>query len=381
MRVGLVSVLDPESMDTWSGTPWHMIQGFREAGVDVVPIGPLRLAARVPFKAVEIARNRIYKKSVYIGDREPYLLSSFARQINRAVDRAGHLDLLLSPGSIAFSQLETSVPTVIWADATIGLMLDYYDQFSRLSPRTVRNAECMEGQALRRAGLFVGSSEWARAGAVKEYGLAEEKTAAVMYGANLAGRDVGPPPQRRLPDRGERRLLLVGGDWGRKGVQTAIDTVRLMRDAGVDATLDVVGCLPPDDEVIPPFVALHGFIDKQVPEQAARLEELFRRAHLFILPSKAECCAVVLCEAAAYGLPVVASATGGMQSAVDPGVHGFIVEPGCAEDFASSAMAILRDEDTYAAFSAAARAAYEQRLSWPAATSAMIALMQPLVSG
>jgi len=53
-----------------------------------------------------------------------------------------------------------------------------------------------------------------------------------------------------------------------------------------------------------------------------RYRELLRSAHFLLLPSRAECYGVVLAEACAFGVPVLASETGGIGTVVKDGVNG-----------------------------------------------------------
>src|SRR5712691_2548333 len=58
------------------------------------------------------------------------------------------------------------------------------------------------------------------------------------------------------------------------------------------------------------------------------LVRLFGEADMFVLPSHAECLAVVLMEATAAGLPVITTRVGGLAEAVQPGRSGFLMHAG-----------------------------------------------------
>jgi len=67
------------------------------------------------------------------------------------------------------------------------------------------------------------------------------------------------------------------------------------------------------------------FIYTDVPHE--RLAPLFAGARAFCLPSRAEPFGIVLLEAALFGLPVLASAVGGVTEIVQPGRDGTLVPP------------------------------------------------------
>ena len=70
---------------------------------------------------------------------------------------------------------------------------------------------------------------------------------------------------------------------------------------------------------------------------------------------------MVIGEAMAGGLPVVATDVGGVASLVDDGVTGLLVEVGDVENLARMIGRLLANDDERAAFGAAARAVAEAR--------------------
>lgn len=64
---------------------------------------------------------------------------------------------------------------------------------------------------------------------------------------------------------------------------------------------------------------------------------------------------MVLAEAQATGLPVVATRCGGMIDAVDDGRTGSLVEEGNERELAHAIEAVMRDDDRRARFGASAR--------------------------
>jgi len=73
-----------------------------------------------------------------------------------------------------------------------------------------------------------------------------------------------------------------------------------------------------------------------------------RDAHALILPSRTEGLPLALLEAAACGLPVIASCVGGVPEIVEPGVNGILVQP---EDVAGLISAMTEMSDRFEGFS------------------------------
>jgi N-acetyl-alpha-D-glucosaminyl L-malate synthase BshA len=88
----------------------------------------------------------------------------------------------------------------------------------------------------------------------------------------------------------------------------------------------------------------------------ARLSHVLARADLFVLPSASESFGLAALEALASGVPVVASAVGGLPEVVRDGITGLLVPPGQPEAIAAAALSLLNDRTRHRAMSQAARA-------------------------
>lgn len=87
----------------------------------------------------------------------------------------------------------------------------------------------------------------------------------------------------------------------------------------------------------------------------------YENADIFILPTLNECFPLVLLEAAAYGLPAVASLEGGISDIIDDGETGLLTEMGNPEDLAQKLECLIRDEQTRESMGRAARLKFAQK--------------------
>jgi hypothetical protein len=90
------------------------------------------------------------------------------------------------------------------------------------------------------------------------------------------------------------------------------------------------------------------------------LHELYRRADLFVMPTRAECFGIATVEALASGLPVIAGDVGGARDIVDHGLTGWLIPP-TSEGLASALDAALAGQDSLPAIGRQARRAAELR--------------------
>ena len=104
--------------------------------------------------------------------------------------------------------------------------------------------------------------------------------------------------------------------------------------------------------------------------QRADVERLYPAMDLFILPSHREGFPRAAMEAAASGLPVVATDIRGCRQVVDPGVNGLLVPVGDPRALARALRSLGDDDERREHMSATARAIacerFDERGWWPA---------------
>ena len=123
---------------------------------------------------------------------------------------------------------------------------------------------------------------------------------------------------------------------------------------------------PPEQYHNLPFIEYAGFPNKNDPEQYRRYVELWQRADLFLLPTRAECAGIVYCEASASGVPSFTYNTGGTGDYVINGGNGYALPAAAtAADFADCIKRNLNAESLQALHEGCLRL-YKEKLSWSA---------------
>lgn len=165
------------------------------------------------------------------------------------------------------------------------------------------------------------------------------------------------------------RLVSVCRFIAKKGLGDALAAFARLRGAGVDAELLLVGDGPLRDALVAKARAL-GVADRvrfAGYVEPARLPELLRGHDLFLHPSVTprdgdkEGVPTTILEAAACGLPVVATRHGGIPEAVEDGATGCLVAEGDVAALAERLIALARDAALRRKFGAAGRLRMEQR--------------------
>jgi glycosyltransferase involved in cell wall biosynthesis len=154
------------------------------------------------------------------------------------------------------------------------------------------------------------------------------------------------------------RILYVGLLTPRKGVLDLLAASELLHERGVAHTLWLCGGTPdegPEAEVPVREAAAAAnavLAGSRPPEQ---MHEAYEDADIFCLPSWYEAMPLSILEAAAHGLPVVASDVGDVSRAVLDGVTGFVVPVKSAPSLATALEKLLSDPDARRRMGAAGR--------------------------
>jgi glycosyltransferase involved in cell wall biosynthesis len=362
LKIAYVTTYDASDIHAWSGTGFYIRQVLRSSGFDLECIGNLRTRAGRYFGW----KHRFYarRSKNYMMDRDPLLLRSYARQVKAALSDID-ADVVFSPGTIPIAYLKTQKPIVFWTDATFAGMVDFYEWSSNLCRETIRDGNKMEQLALSRCRLAIYSSDWAAKTAIDYYKVDSRKVKVVPFGANVdADRDYQTIEALvSKKDLHQCQLLFIGVDWLRKGGDKALSVAERLNQKGMPTRLHVVGCNPTVS--VPPWVTVHGFISKDSDEGRRRLNQLFNESHFLVLPSRAECCAIVLNEAGSFGLPSLATNVGGIPTAIRNGINGCTFPLDASDDeYAEYVLDVMASRERYRQLALTSFKEYSERLSW-----------------
>jgi glycosyltransferase involved in cell wall biosynthesis len=381
LKIGFVCVDDANDVTSWSGIPYYVLNALKRQGVSIEMFSPLRRDFRhalAPFKIAARLSNREVEF-----DRFPFAMRSYARQLRKRMEQRP-VDVILSTSTIPIALLECAQPIVCYTDALFHKMPGYYGgMWDRLTRGAIRRGKWQEERALEHCTISAYASNWAAEACRKL--TRPDKIRVVPFGASIpVNHDMGTV-QKWILERLDRqpsecRLLFVGVDWVRKGGAIAVETARLLNQMGVNTRLTIVGCKP--DEEVPEYVEVLGFVNKRSSEGRKQLEELYRNATFFILPTQAEAAGIVFCEASAFGVPSITFKTGGVEDYVRDGINGICLPVDSKpEIFAGQIKEIIEDKGRYSALCLGGFHEYKTRLNWDRAACALVDLCREAVRG
>ena len=159
----------------------------------------------------------------------------------------------------------------------------------------------------------------------------------------------GAPPAPAGVGFADRDLVVVARHVAKKNITTAIDAYALwLERAGHPRDLHLVGSGPLETELraqvarlrLNDRVHFHGFV------QAEEVAKILARGLCLLLPSIEEQFGLVVIEAQAMGLPVLAGANAGACDVlIDTGLNGFVLDPRKPESWAAAMALLSEDKD------------------------------------
>ncbi|MEP9361602.1 glycosyltransferase family 4 protein [Nocardioides sp. CN2-186] len=207
--------------------------------------------------------------------------------------------------------------------------------------------EPWEGPLLRAVAGVIATSRWTRDELVERYGL--ERVFVAEPGVDPAPCSVGSPSGGAL--------LSVGAVTRLKGYDVLAAALASLSD--LDWTCRGVGSVeiePDFASSLPPVVRLSGAMAR------ADLDATYAEADLLVLASRAETYGMVVTEALARGVPVVASDVGGVREALGGG--GVLVPVGDADALGAALRAWLTSPSHRSGLRAAARTRRAELTGW-----------------
>lgn len=230
------------------------------------------------------------------------------------------------------AKIVSKVPYVVWGQGS-----DVYDSYS--FKRIITAA------VLRNADAVIALSDHMKK-EMQRFSLRE--ISIIPNGIDLEGFDVPSRDQARLKleiNQADKVVLHVSTLGSVKGVTYLIEAMAHLIQTEPKARLILVGDGPEraklellvSDLHLSEFVTFAGRIqNNEVPIYMAA-------SNVFVLPSLSEGIPIVILEAMAAGLPIVATNVGGIPSLVEEGKNGFLIDPQNAEQIANKVSLVLAD--------------------------------------
>jgi len=243
--------------------------------------------------------------------------------------------VVLIDGLVACGVPEVVVPAARRLRLAVLLHLPLGDE-TGLPATLATDLDARERETLHAVAAVVATSPWAGRRLIEHHGLDPNRVHVVPPGTD-------PAPLAHGTD-GFSRLLCVASVTPRKGQDVLVEALAQVAD--LPWHCECVGSVrgnPGYVERLLRLVALRGLAGRITlagPLTPAALAPRYAAADLMVLPSRAETYGMVVTEALARGLPVLATAAGALPDTLgkgpDGGVPGIVVPPGDVQALAEA---------------------------------------------
>lgn len=262
------------------------------------------------------------------------------RLLARGIERFDVLHFHRQATAYASLDLMERRPSIVSMDCTQTCLLQ--DASSRAERWSLGFNVRRDGAILRRAAAIVSTSHWAEREVRRLY---PDCTAPIHVMPNPVMLDRFDPAwidERRARGDARPQCLFVGGDFPRKG---GYDLLRAWEAGGFASRADLV--LVTEWQIegrLPAGVRQQRGVHGLTPAWTAA----WRAADVFVMPTRNEAFGLVFQEAAAAGLPAIATRLNAIPEIVQDGETGLLVTPGQPSEIAAAldrliASAELRD--------------------------------------
>lgn len=189
--------------------------------------------------------------------------------------------------------------------------------------------------------FFVAVSENVRNMACKSLHIPEDRIKVVYNGINL--QDFILKDYKNEPINNPPIIIQIGRFYKQKGHETAVKAMSIVKKYYPNAKLLLAGDGPLRSFIESEIKRL-GLIDNvELLGVRKDIPELLSKADIFWMPSEWEGLPIACLEAMASGLPVIASAVGGLLEVVVDGGTGYLIPKGSYEQLAEKTLRLLSD--------------------------------------
>ncbi len=186
----------------------------------------------------------------------------------------------------------------------------------------------MEKRIFQTARAIIIRSEWAKKEITERHGIDANKIHVVPSPIHI------PEINRQYTGDEKVRLLFVGADFERKGGDKLLAAFKRRFADSCELHLVTKADIMPS-----PGVHVHRGISDQ------ELDNLYRKADIFVFPTHHEPYGRVVAEAMAYGLPVIASNVAAIPEILSNGECGRFIEPGDAPSLEGAIEELVSDPE------------------------------------
>jgi glycosyltransferase involved in cell wall biosynthesis len=356
-----------DSSGGWKAMQFHLLRALEEKLGPARRIAPVEVPEEFFGKWISRVQKklRIPRRYTYYSDSR---LASFGEAVNSQLPKNDNRPVVFF-GPLPFVKCRPSGPFYIYTDGAFFIHYWEYNQDHSHSRKDIARIVEAEAQFMRRAARVWCSSQKVADRVTHEYGLPPGKAAFVGTGPGSV-----PPVIAKV--RYEKFLVLIAGDFERKGGRLAVESVAEARKLGADIAIKFIGAKPPVDILALPFVEWCGWLNMQDESDRGRFAEVMSKAGAQILLSRHDLTPLAIAEAAVYAKATIATTVGGIPEMIRDGETGWLIRPEAKPPEIGELIAkIFKEQNLLVRNGDEARSFCAERWSWQAVGEHCVATM------
>jgi glycosyltransferase involved in cell wall biosynthesis len=202
---------------------------------------------------------------------------------------------------------------------------------------------------------------------VEQYGIGEEKVRCIYVGVNSKDAVEFRPKADYLA----KQILFVGIDWERKGGPILLEAFQAVLAKHPDVHLTIVGASPDID--VP-----NCHVVGRVP--VTDIDQYYRNASIFCLPTLLEPFGVAFIEAMTYQLPIIGTNIGAIPDFVVDDSNGYLVAPRDVTTLTNALLKLLDDSERRFVFGQKSYQIVQEKYNWQQVGVAARHAILPVIS-
>jgi glycosyltransferase involved in cell wall biosynthesis len=286
------------------------------------------------------------------------------KEIGHAVEKAVKEyspDVVFTINTLALAYCEIKQLVVCRMDTNLKGHHDQWPIFSQLEYFRMLQ---QEKRALKNVSLVITYSDWSSRILQEYYKLPAQKIFVMADPASLPEKAIPRIFEKKTASFNPLRLLLVGRNYRRKGIDIAIEVVELLNDNQIPAELHIVGLNGENSK----HVRYLGLFNKTNESQLAAYLDEYRWAHFLLHPSRFDPGGIVASESAAFGTPTITNSSGGMATTVKDGVSGIVLPMHSKpQDYVEALKKWIHNPEQYELLSKSTFQRFSDDLNWQVA--------------
>ena len=287
----------------------------------------------------------------------PAFYARSANVVNRINTIIQRIDVILQLGVLFdASWNQSNIPNIIYTDYT-ALLSARKPESGRSPFGSIEKGKWIELEraAFHGAAHICTRSRYVARSISTDYEISEDKISVIGAGVNLP---MLPEIMLRL-DTQMPTVLFIGKEFIRKGGD-------ILLYAFAEARKQVPNCrlLLVTAEPIPSHLPKEHVVVLPATWDRKSIMDLYRRADIFVLPSRLETWGDVLLEAMAFNLPCVGVAGEAMEELIEDGRTGLVVPPGDVDALTDALTELLWNANFRRSLGRAGRHKIEEKYTW-----------------